>query len=202
MSRLRSNASKSQDELYLIKENLQSIMRQIDILIEKSPSDTPIRSTSSQMSQGNIDNFAEAAKGEFSTEDAVETIAWLRENYGRLLSLHQAESTLGAVCLLSMDAYIQKLYRQIKEDVQNGTIPQSSNRLNDAIAALEFVVFLRNLSQANQWAFLYAEEGSILNPSDFDDIDKGRPGRVERTILPKLEHSPSRLRGLVTQQRR
>ena len=204
MRYIRSNPNRN--ELLQVKTDLESTLRQLDTLIEKSQATVQTQSPSSQVPQSNVDLFAEASRDQYTTEDATQIVAWLRQNYSDVLQLYIAESTIAAVCMLSLDPYIRRLYRAIKDEILEGIIDIDigSQYLSDAIASLEFAVFLRNSTQVSTWTFYYPDTGSPRVPNKIDDVNpKASPGRVDRTILPSIElDGRAVLRGLVTQQAR
>jgi len=202
MRYIRSNPSRN--ELLQVKTDLESTLLTLDILIEKSQATVQTQSPSSQVPQSNVDLFAEASRDQYTTEDATQIVAWLRQNYSDVLQLYIAESTIAAVCMLSLDPYIRRLYRAIKDEILEGAIDIDigSQYLSDALASLEFAVFLRNSTKADTWTFYYPAAGSPRAPNKIDDVNpKARPGRVDRTILPSVvDGGRAVLRGLVTQQ--
>ena len=175
-------------------QSLESLVERLKILnseLVAEPSRAPALS-----STGNIDIFSVTGEKseDYTTADAIKIIKYLRDNYSRYLALDQAPSNLGALTHISLDPIIQRYFRAIKDELKQGDVSEGG-RL-DMIAALEFMVYMRNLSQRASWTLEEAGDQAQLNANIFDDIKSRKSGRIAKTLLPRVPQVHN-MRGLV-----
>ena len=136
----------------------------------------------------------------YTASDVVDTVNYIKKIYQKDLSLDVDSSILGAVLYLSLDPIVNRLYRVIKTKLLEGYESLTEEEINDDLAALEFVVFLRNQAHGKSQAraFVSAQTGDPRDPNKFDALGSEHVGTVDRTILPQLQGNS--LRGLVIQK--
>lgn len=131
---------------------------------------------------------------DYTAVDAIKMIDYLRENYGTEMALHLAPSYLGALTHVSLDPIVQRYFSAIKERLKGGGVNSDDRR--DMIAALEFLLYMRNLSAPRSWTLEYPEAGSQITPMHFNEVSDLPSGRISEVLLPRVPQV-RQLRGLV-----